>query len=103
MWRLVYSKYKLSDAERCSLEQAVEDYTHTCGAQLKDLGGSFEKERICMRNICCYEPLEKLYYSVGTYKPLCIFCCSNEELTTKDGRYPQCKTCSSREPIKKRK
>ena len=37
------------------------------------------------------------------YEPLCIFCCSNEELTTKDGCYPQCKTCSSREPIKKRK
>ena len=76
---------------------------YTCGAQLKDLGGSFEEEHTCMRNIRCYEPLEKLYYSVGTYEPLCIFCCSNEELTTKDGCDPQCKKCSSREPIKKRK
>ena len=102
MWHLVYSKYKLSDTERRSLEQAVED---NCGARVKDLGESFEEERISMRNISCYEPLEKLYYSVGTYEPLCIFCCSNEELSIKDGCYPQCKTCSSssREPIKKRK
>ena len=37
MWRLVYSKYKLTTAERATLNQALERLTFTCGAVLSDL------------------------------------------------------------------
>ena len=37
MWRLVYSKYKLTTAERATLNQALEEFTFTCGAMLSDL------------------------------------------------------------------
>ena len=66
MWRLVYSKYKLTAAERTVLNRA--DFTFTCGAKLSDL--ELEKERlnrkhVFVRGVRCYEPLLKLYYSIG--------------------------------------
>ena len=69
MWRLVYSKFKLTVAERKNLQEALDDLTYTCGAQLQDLDlGGCLKENVEMRIIRCYEPVEKLYYSVGTYE-----------------------------------
>ena len=105
MWRLVYSKYKLTLADRQTLEKALADFTYTCGAQLSDLGldGQLGNDTVCVRNLSCYKPLEKLYYSVGTYELICIYCCSNENLVTEDGFYPQCHDCASKQKIKKRK
>ena len=103
MWRLVYSKYKLTEAQRKALNSAFNDFTFTCGAQLQDLGLDFIGNDICTRIIRCYEPLEKLYYSVGTYEQICIYCCSSKDLTTKDGYFPQCNTCIGKSSIKKRK
>ena len=105
MWRLVYSKYKLTTEERQTVDKALEDYTYTCGAQLADIGleGRLGSDNLCMRSIRCYEHLEKLYYSVGTYEPICIYCCSNKNLTSKEDCYPQCIDCTNREAIKKRK
>ena len=105
MWRLVYSKYKLTAAERQTVGKALEDYTYSCGAQLSDLGldGRLGNDNLCIRNIRCYEPLQKLYYSVGTYELICIFCCSNENLISKEDCYSQCTDCANREPIKERK
>ena len=57
----------------CTVDQSRED-------RLRD-------DNVCMRSIHCYEPLEQLYLSVGQYKLLCIFCCSNEDLVTKEGCY----------------
>ena len=105
MWRLVYSKYKLSAQERQTLDNALEDYVYSCGAQLSELGleGRLGDDTVCVRDIRCYEPVEKLYYSVGTYELICIFCCSSENLTSKEDCYPQCSDCSRKQPIKKRK
>lgn len=105
MWRLVYSRYKLTGREKQTLDDALEQYTYTCGAQLSDLGldGRLGSENVCMRSIRCYEPLEKLYYSVGTYEKVCIYCCSSEKLVLKEDFYPQCADCARKEPVKKRK
>ena len=103
MWRIVYSKYKLPAAERVAFQEAMDNFTYTCGAELKDLGGKFEDETICMRNIRCFDPVEKLYYSVGTNELICIHCCSSENLNNKDGFYPQCRDCIHKQAIKKRK
>ena len=105
MWRLVYSKYKLTAAERKTLEKTLEEYTYTCGAQLSDLNldGRLGSDTVCLKNVRCYEPLEKLYYAVGTYEVICIHCCSNKDLISKEGCYPQCSDCVNKDPIKKRK
>ena len=98
MWRLVYSKFKLTVAERKTLQEALNTLTYTCGAQLRDLGlGGRLQENVEMRIIRCYKPVEKLYFSVGSYEQICIYCCSNKNLTMV---YPQCSACSDKEPIK---
>ena len=55
MWRLVYSKFE---------------------GRLKEI--------VAMRIIRSYEPVEKIYYSVGTYEQICVYCCSNKSLAIKE-------------------
>lgn len=75
MWRLVYSKFKLTASERKTLQNMLDEFTYTCGAQLEDLGlEGHLKEIVAMRIIRCHEPVEKLYYSVGTYEQICVYC-----------------------------
>ena len=102
MWRLLYSKKKLQASERQALQQALDDVMYTCGAQLQDLELPESLAEVYARDIRCHDPTEKLYYSVGTYPPICVYCASEESLITKDSCYPQCQECSSREQIKKR-
>ncbi len=75
MRRLVYSKYKMK-SERTVLNQALENFSFTCGAMLSDLELGEEHldgEHVFVRSVRCYEPLEKLYHSVGNYE-LIIMC-----------------------------
>ena len=105
-WRLVYSKYELTTTERTMLNQALEDFTFTCGVVLSDLElgeESLDEEHLFMRGLRCYKPLEKLYYSVWPYELICIYCCSSENISPKQDCYPQCAACDNREAIKKRK
>ncbi len=104
MWRIVYSKFKLTPSEKEMLQAALEEFTYSCGAQIKDLklGGRFDGEIVAFRQIHCYEPLEKLYYAVGEYETICIYCCSDMDVVCKEDFYPQCKLCT-KEPVRKRK
>ena len=55
--------YKLTTAERATLNQALEEFTFTCGAVLSDLEFGevrLDGEHAFGRDLCCYEPLEKL-------------------------------------------
>ena len=103
MWRLVNSKFKLTANEKKTLQSTLDDWTYTCGAQLQDLDlqGRLQ-EIVAMRVIRCREPVEKLYYSVGTYEKICVYCCSNKDLSEKEQCYPQCSECLGKDPIKKR-
>ena len=108
MWRPVYSKYKLTTAERATLNQALEEFTFTCGTVLSDLElgeKRLDGDHVFVRGLRCYEPLEKLhvYYSVGSYEHICIYCCSSNNISQKQDFYPQCAACSNREVIKRRK
>ena len=58
---------------------------------------------VFVRGLRCYEPLEKLYYSVGSYEHICIYCCSSDNISQKQDCYPQCAACGNREVIKRRK
>ena len=71
LWRLIYSKYKLKASERAQLNDALADFTYTCGASLSDLDLSDRLAEVCIRNLHCYDPLEKLYYSMNK-EPLYI-------------------------------
>jgi hypothetical protein len=35
-----------------------------------------------VRELKCYDPMEKLYYSMK-HEPICIYCCRNENLVEK--------------------
>lgn len=100
MWRLVYSKSKLSVTERASLQQALDDVTYTCGAQLRDLGLSGKISEVCCRDLWCNDPIEKLYYSAG-YTPICIFCAA-DVIIEREGFYPQCENCTQPPTPKRR-
>ena len=62
MWRLIYSKHKLSRSQRTQLQQVLDDYTYTCGAKLVELnlGNSFKEVEV--QDHLCGDPVEKLYY-----------------------------------------
>ena len=101
MWRIVYSKYKLTSQEKKQLNTILEDYTYTCSATLADLELTGRLADVCMRVLNCYEPLEKLYYSLNK-EPLCIYCCGDSDLASAQGCYPQCSDCLQKPNISKR-
>ena len=67
MWRLLYSKRKISTSERQQLQQALYNVTYTCGTQMQALELGKPLTEVNARDILCKEPMEKLYYSVGKY------------------------------------
>ena len=100
MWRLLYSLRKLSSTARQNLVTILDDFTFTCGATVSDLELSDSLSDVCVRDVQCYDPLEKLYYSMN-YEPICIHCCSEDNLVSVQGCYPQCENCKHKEPVKK--
>ena len=99
MWRLLYSKLKLTKKERADLEVAVEDVSFSCGASLQDLELPGRLDNVYTRELSCGEPIEKLYYS-AKYSPICVYCACEVELVPKD-KYPQCNDCSDKPVITK--
>ena len=104
MWHLIYSRHKLSTQEKKQLEQCLNDYTFTCGATLADLNLPGNLSEVCVRDLRCYDNVEKLYYSMKNYEPVCIHCCAKDNLSTEANCYPQCHDCttSNKPPVKKR-
>lgn len=56
---------------------------------------------LVMLELQCYDPVEKLYYSMK-YEPICMYCCGSDNLATKENCYLQCQECENRPPIRKR-
>ena len=102
--RGTWAQHTVASQQKGKLPRRLEDYTYTCGAQLSYLGleGYLDGDHLCVHSIRCHEPLERLYFSAGQYELTCILCCSKKDLVTKEGCYPQCSDCVSRDPIKKR-
>ena len=71
MWRLIYSRHKLTSSELKQVTSSLEDYTYTCGASFSDLGLQGRLAEVCVRDVQCYSPLEKLYYALNK-EQLCI-------------------------------
>lgn len=102
MWRIVYSKYKLSNSELDIIQSILDNYSYTCGSSMADLNLCGKLSTVCIRIIHCYEPLEIHYYSLN-HELLCVYCCNNKNLITNSDNYPQCNNCLSKPPIKRRK
>ena len=90
----------LSSVARQELATILDDYIFTCGACLNDLELSPALSEVCVRDMQCYEPVGKLYYSMK-YDPICVFCCSADNLVFVDGCYPQCQSYKNT-PVKRR-
>ena len=71
MWWLLYAPRKLSSVARQELKSLLEDYTFSCGAALSDLELPSVLSEVCARDLQCYDPVEKLYYSVH-YDPIIV-------------------------------
>ena len=101
MWRLLYSPRKLSSISRQELTKILDDFTFTCGASLHDLELPPTLSDVCVRDLQCYDQVEKLYYSMD-YDPICIHCSAESKLEVKGGCYPQCTECSDKQFVSKR-
>ncbi len=81
------------------LQEALDNVTFTCGAQIGDLELGEKFSDVYAMQIRCNEPIKKLYYS-SKYEPICIYCSSDENLVENNpDRYPQCTECAEKEPI----
>ena len=89
VWRLLYSQKKLTYREHTQLEEALSDFTFTCGALLQDLDLPGKLADVYVRDIVCGEPVEKLYYS-AKYPPICVYCATPGDPNTESDHYPQC-------------
>ena len=69
MWRLVYSKYKLPVAERCQLQQLLNEHSYSCGAKLQDLHLEDKFKDVEIRDHACGDLIEKLHYS-ASFEPI---------------------------------
>ena len=99
--RSIVRTRKLSSVARQELESLLEDDTFSCGAAFSDLELLSVLSEVCARDLQCYDPVEKLYYSMN-YNPICIYCCAEENQVTKDRYYSQCESCQDKVPVKKR-
>jgi len=100
MWHLLYSPRKLSPGLQKQLSTLLDNYTYTCGATLSDLELPDSLSSVCVRDVECYDPLEKLYFSMK-YDPICIYCCGDKNLKSTEGYYPKCELCADKTPIAK--
>ena len=104
MWRLVFSKRKLSIAARSTLQSILEDISYTCGSSLHDLDLPDSLSSVVIHSHQCEDAIEKLYYSAG-YEDICIFCATSSDLVESlpDSVYPICSSCrETNKPVKRR-
>ena len=104
MWRLVFSKRKLSIAARSTLQSILEDVSYTWGSSFDDLDLPDSLSSVVIRSHQCGDAIEKLYYSAG-YEDICIFCATPSDLVESlpDSVYPICSSCRETNKLVKRR
>ncbi|XP_019855518.1 PREDICTED: uncharacterized protein LOC109584280 [Amphimedon queenslandica] len=91
MWRLIFSKKKLSPQGKADLSRLLDDISYTCGAAFDEINLPESLNTICIKTHNCHDKIEKLYYSSG-FEPICIHC--GTVCTANDSLYyPQCSNC----------
>ena len=105
MWRLLFSKRKLTLSEHTQLESILEDVVYTCGASLEDLDLPGNLANVVVKDHKCGDAIEKLYYSAN-HEDICIYCATTDDLSVEEenSSYPICSSCAEvHQPIKRRK
>jgi hypothetical protein len=100
MWRLIFSKKKLTPQAMNDLKMLLEDISYSCGATFSEINLPDSLKSICIKEHKCYDITEKLYYSCN-FEPICIHCgtcCEDGESTS----YPQCQDCYLKSKILRR-
>ena len=92
MWNVAVT---LCDA----LQQVLDKWSFTCGAQLQDLNLAGRLADVYVREVSCNESIERLYYS-AKYESICIYCAASQSATDPQF-YPQCAGCRNRARIRK--
>ena len=65
---------------------------------------SFIKDKVFFReNIACSTQIELPYYSVGTYKNVCIHCGCDDLLIVSQTNYPKCTRCSDKPAVMRKR
>ena len=96
---IVCFKEALFHCKAGACDYILDDYTYTCGATLSDLELSGSWSEVCVHDLKCYDPLDKLYYSMK-YNPICIQCYAENNIVSVQGHYPQCEKCEHKNPKK---
>ena len=101
LWRLIFSKRKLSVSDRAELQATLDDVAYTCGATLDMLDLPEKFSCVAIKEHQCFEPIEKLYYAAD-FESICVYCATvTEDQNT--SHYPMCSDClKDKEPILKR-
>ena len=104
MWRLVFSKRKLSVGEHSTLQSILEDVSYSCGASFDDLSLPESLSGVVVRDHRCGDVIEALYYSAG-FEDICVHCAATADLVkVSESSYPMCSVCNqTKEHIKRRK
>jgi hypothetical protein len=91
MWRIIFSKYKLTKEQQFYLQTVLEDYTYSCGASLEELHLPEEYNTVEIRDHSCFDLVERLYYSAKKER-ICIYCSQEQQYSSQD-TYLLCSTC----------
>ena len=82
------------------MEDALSDFTFTCGAPLQDLDLYQESWLMFMYEIMSVGNQLKNYTTVPNGHPIWVYCATTVDPNTKSDHYPQCTDCSGKPHIK---
>ena len=69
LWRLLYSKRKLSAQDKTEIQSVIDNISYTCGATLQELDLPDKFSCIHVRQHNCFDPIEKgihFFHSIWT-------------------------------------
>ena len=72
MWRLLYSRKKLKKDHHQQLEARLDGLMFTCGSSLQDLNLCEPLNEVYVRNLNCYDPVERNFISSVGMNPSVI-------------------------------
>ncbi len=55
MWRIIYSKYKLTETELEIIKSILDNYSYTCGSSMADLNLCGKLSTVCIRIVRCHD------------------------------------------------
>ena len=104
MWRLIYSKRKLTNDERERLDASLSGLSFSCGSLLQEAPIPEElTDIVYVKKLRCHDRVETLYYSANFTDVICVYCSVDLPPGEHDRDYlPQCEECKEKPKIAKK-